>query len=34
MRIYHPKVVLAVIDSKQYAELRKKVSALVPGWEA
>lgn len=34
MRIYHPKVVLVVIDSKQYAEINRKVSSLVPGWES
>jgi hypothetical protein len=34
MRIYHPKVLLIVIDSKQYEEIRRKVSSLVPGWES
>lgn len=33
MRIYHPKVKLLVIDSKQYHAIKAKVSGLVDGWE-
>ena len=33
MAIYHPKVKLIVIDSKQYQVLRKQLKNLVPGWE-
>lgn len=33
MQKYHPDVVLVVIASKEYAEIRRKVSALIPGWE-
>lgn len=32
MKRYYPDVVLVVIDSKAYRELRLKVSSLVPGW--
>lgn len=34
MAKYHPTVKLIVIDTKAYAELKKKVSAIVPGWES
>jgi hypothetical protein len=30
---YHPSVRLVVIGKRQYAEIRSKVAALVPGWE-
>jgi hypothetical protein len=33
MAKYYPAVVLVVIDAKAYAELKRKVSSLVPGWE-
>lgn len=33
MAKYHPDVKLIVIDKKAYAELKKKVSVIVPGWE-
>lgn len=33
MAKYHPTVKLIVIESKAYAQLKKKVSGLVPGWE-
>lgn len=32
MAKYYPDVVLVVIDSKAYREIRRKVSSLVPGW--
>lgn len=34
MAKYHPTVKLIVIDTKAYAELKKKVSKIVPGWES
>lgn len=33
MAKYHPSVTLIVVDSKAYAEIKRKVSSLVPGWE-
>jgi hypothetical protein len=33
MRIYHPQVLLIVIDSKAYKELQKKISMMIDGWE-
>lgn len=33
MAKYHPQEKLVVIGQKQYDEIRKKVAALVPGWE-
>jgi predicted DNA-binding protein len=33
MAIYHPKVKLLVIEKKQYAEISRKVGALIEGWE-
>uniref|UniRef100_A0AB39BYX4 Holliday junction resolvase n=1 Tax=Pakpunavirus sp. TaxID=2833053 RepID=A0AB39BYX4_9CAUD len=33
MAKYHPTVKLIVIDSKGYAALKRKVAAVVPGWE-
>jgi len=33
MRIYYPKVKLVLIEKKQYTEIKKKLSALIPGWE-
>lgn len=33
MRIYHPKIALVVIDRQAYAEIRRKVSRLVPEWQ-
>ena len=32
MAKYYPEVTLVVIDAKAYREIRRKVSALVPGW--
>jgi hypothetical protein len=34
MAKYYPKVKLVVIDKKHIAEIRKKVGALIQGWEA
>lgn len=31
---YHPKEVLIVIREKQYKEIGRKVSSLIPGWES
>lgn len=33
MAKYYPSVVLVVIDAKAYREIRRKVAALVPGWQ-
>jgi len=33
MATYHPDVKLIVIASKQYKELKKKMSSLIKGWE-
>lgn len=34
MAKYHPKVKLVVVAAKQYKEISRKVSGLVPGWES
>lgn len=33
MAKYHPSVTLIVIEARAYHEIRRKASALVPGWE-
>ena len=33
MRIYHPTVMLIVIDSTEYQRLARQVRGVVPGWE-
>jgi hypothetical protein len=33
MRIYHPSVIMILIREKQYKEIAKKISSLIPGWE-
>jgi hypothetical protein len=34
MKRYHPNEVLVVIQEKQYKEIGRKVSILIPGWES
>lgn len=34
MAKYHPSVRLVVVAAKQYREIARKVSTLVPGWES
>lgn len=33
MRIYYPDVRIDVVASKEYAEIKNKLSILIPGWE-
>lgn len=33
MAKYHPEVKIVVVGRAEYAEIRKKVGAMVPGWE-
>ncbi|WP_308718978.1 hypothetical protein [Komagataeibacter xylinus] len=33
MRLYYPEISLRVIDGKSYADLKKKMSMIIPGWE-
>lgn len=33
MARYYPEVTLIVVDGRAYAEIKRKVSSLVPGWE-
>jgi hypothetical protein len=33
MKKYHPNVKITVIGKSAYYEIKKKVSALIPGWE-
>ena len=33
MRIYHPSIILVVIDGKRYAGIAKKMNGIIKGWE-